>query len=205
MRQDRSMRQADIAVPATDVVRLADEVAGRYLSAALYGHSVRSFYWGAAYAGMNGLSYDAELLYVAALLHDLGLTAPFDAHEVPFEAAGGEVAWVFCAGAGWPAARRQSTVDVIVKHMWESVDPHDDPEGHLLEVGTSVDISGSGLAGIPVELQQEVTADWPRGALATEFASCFDRQAVRKPHSRAAAAVASGISGRIRANPLAAL
>ncbi len=86
---------------------------------------------------MNGLSLDTELLYVAAMLHDLGLTAPFYAHEVSFEAAGGEVAWVFCAGAGWPAARRQRIVDVIVKHMWDTVDPDDGPEGHLLDGGRS--------------------------------------------------------------------
>lgn len=199
------MRLDDIAVPGTAAARLADEIAGRYSSAALYGHSVRSYYWGAAYARLNGLTFDAELFYVAALLHDLGLSAPFDAHEVPFKAAGGELAWVFCAGAGWPTARRQRVADVIVKHMWESVDPHDDPEGHLLEVGTSVDISGSGLTAIPIEMQREVAARWPRGDLATEFANCFDRQAARKPRSRAAAAVASGISDRIRVNPLAAL
>ena len=142
---------------------------------------------------------------MSALLHDLGLTAPFDAHEVPFEVAGGELAWVFCAGAGWPAARRQRATDVIVKHMWESVDPDDDPEGHLLEVGTSIDISGSGLSAISTDLQEEVTARWPRGALATEFANCFERQASRKPNSRAAAAVASGIGVRLRTNALAAL
>lgn len=195
------MRLADIAVPTTDAARLADEVARQFASEALYGHSVRSYYWGAAHAATHEIAYDVELLYVAALLHDLGLTAPFDAHEVPFEVAGGAVAWVFGAGAGWPAARRQRVSDVIVKHMWASVDPHDDPEGHLLEVGTSVDISGSGLHAIPLQLQQEVTATWPRGALASEFARCFDREAARKPHSRAAAAVASGIEERLHAHP----
>ena len=51
---------------------------------------------------MNGLSFDTELLYVAALLHDLGQTAPFDAQQVPSEPAGGEVAWAFCAGPVGP-------------------------------------------------------------------------------------------------------
>ncbi len=199
------MRLADIAAPATDATRLADEVARKFASPALYGHSVRSYYWGAAYAAAHDAAFDAELLYVAALLHDLGLAAPFDSHEAPFEVAGGAVAWVFCAGAGWPAARRQRVSDVIVKHMWESVDVHEDPEGHLLEAGTSVDISGRGLPAIPIQLQREVAKIWPRGALATEFANCFDRQAARKPDSRAAAAVASGIRERLNANPLDAM
>lgn len=196
------MRLADIAVLDTPAARLADEVARRYTSAALYGHSVRPCHWGAAWADLNGLDFDAELLYVAALLHDLGLTAPFDAHEVPFEAAGGEVAWVFCAAAGWPPARRQRILDVIVKHMWTSVDPRDDPEGHLLEGRTSVDISGSRLTAIPTGLQREVAARWPRGALATGFAQCCNLQAARKPSSRAAAAVRSDVGDRLQANPL---
>ena len=199
------MRLADIAAPATDATRLAEEVTQKFASTALYGHSVRSYYWGAAYAAAHDLTFDAELLYVAALLHDLGLTTPFDAHEAPFEVAGGAAAWVFCAGAGWLPARRQRVSDVIVKHMWESVDPHDDPECHLLEAGTSIDIGGSGLLAIPFQLQREVTTNWPRGALASEFANCFDRQAARKPDSRAAAAVASGIRERLQANPLGAI
>ena len=37
------MHLADIAVPATPAARLAHDVARRHASAALYGHSVRSF------------------------------------------------------------------------------------------------------------------------------------------------------------------
>ena len=44
------MRLSDLAVPATRASRLAEEVAARFASGALYGHSVRSFCWGAAYA-----------------------------------------------------------------------------------------------------------------------------------------------------------
>lgn len=43
---------------------------------------------------------------MSALLHDLGLTAPFDSHTLPFEEAGGHVARVLTAGLGWPKERR---------------------------------------------------------------------------------------------------
>ena len=54
---------------------------------------------------------DAELLFVASLLHDLGLVPAFDAHAVDFEHAGGAVARVFAAGAGWPEARQRRLAD----------------------------------------------------------------------------------------------
>ncbi len=196
------MHLRDIAVPDTQVARLALAVSGRYASAALHAHGVRSYLWASACASLTGTAFDEELLFVASVLHDLGLTAPFDSHGLPFEQAGGEVAWVFSAGAGWPEDRRRRVREVVVAHMLPSVDPAEDPEGHLLEVGTSIDVSGAGLELIPVELQREVVRDWPRGALATEFGACIRQQAERKPTSRAAAAVAAGIAERLGANPL---
>lgn len=54
---------------------------------------------------------------------------------VDVEQAGGHVGWVFATGAGWPVERRRRVAEIIVRHMWMSVDPDDDPEGNLLEGG----------------------------------------------------------------------
>jgi hypothetical protein len=148
------------------------------------------------------VAYDPELLHVAGLLHDLGLEAPFDSHRLPFEVAGGEVAWVFGAGLGWPADRRQRLADVVVRHMWDDVDPDLDPEGHLLERATSLDISGRRMDEWPAPLRADVLARWPRLDLAERFTACFADQAVRKPDCAAATAMRSGLEERIAANPL---
>ena len=70
-----------------------------------------------AYAKLDDVKFDLELFYVAAMLYDVGLTRPFDAHEMPFEEAGGHVAWVFGAAAGWPDDRRNRVAQVIEKHI----------------------------------------------------------------------------------------
>jgi hypothetical protein len=49
----------------------------------------------------QGIRFDPELLYVASLFHDFGLVPEFDSHTISFEKAGGHVARVFAAGAGW--------------------------------------------------------------------------------------------------------
>ena len=51
-------------------------------------HCVRSYLFAASRAVSDGLEIDHELLYVASLLHDLGLEAPFDSHTLAFEDAG---------------------------------------------------------------------------------------------------------------------
>jgi hypothetical protein len=196
------MRLHDLGIPDTPAARAALEVATAYCSPALLNHSVRAYLWAAGYGGARGIAFDAELLYVAAMLHDLGLVKAFDSHRVPFEEAGGHVAWVFAAGAGWPAARRRRVAEVIVRHMWDAVDVAEDPEGHLLELSTGMDISGRRTEDIPRDLRADVLARYPRLGLAGEFVACFEDQAARKPDGLAAKLVGRGFAARVAANPL---
>jgi hypothetical protein len=186
----------------TTATSAAREVVVRYSSPALVNHCERSYLWAASLGELTGLAYDAELLYVSAMLHDLGLVAAFDNHLAPFEDAGGDVGWVFGAGAGWPAERRERVKEVIVRHMWDEVDPALDAEGHLLCEGTGLDISGRNAQTWPEELRAEVLRLHPRLDLAEEFMAAFEDQARRKPGCAAAAAVASGLAGRMADNPL---
>ena len=196
------MTLSELEIPDTPACRAALEVATAYCSPALLNHSVRAYLWAAAYAATRGIRFDAELLYVSAMLHDLALVKEFDNHSVPFEEAGGHVAWVFGAGAGWPVARRQRAAEVIVRHMWDAVDVGADPEGHLLELSTGMDISGRRTEDIPADLRRDVLARYPRAGLAEEFVACFRDQAARKPGSLAATFVARGFAARVAANPL---
>ena len=196
------MRLDELEIPATRAARAALEVATAYCSPALLNHSVRAYLWAAGYGIKRRIAFDAELLYVAAMLHDLGLVKEFDSHRVPFEEAGGHVAWVFGAGAGWPLARRQRVAEVIVRHMWDAVDVAQDPEGHLLELSTGMDISGRRTEDIPRDLRADVLAQYPRLGLAGEFVACFEDQAARKPDGLAATLVGRGFAARVTANPL---
>ncbi|MFI9503462.1 HD domain-containing protein [Nocardia sp. NPDC052566] len=196
------MKLHDLVIPDSAACRAATEVATAYCTPALLNHSIRSYLWAAGHAELSGIEFDAELLYVAALLHDLGLVEEFDNTGLSFEVAGGHLAWVFGAAAGWRVERRVRVSEVIVRHMADAVDVTADPEGHLLEYGTSVDISGRGCDTLPDEFRRGVLERHPRAGLPTEFLGCFQAQAERKPDSSPAAALRSGIADRIGANPL---
>ncbi|MDF2575142.1 MAG: cyanamide hydratase [Agromyces sp.] len=203
MENGELMDLADVPHPDTAVARAAREVAAEFCSPALLNHSLRSYVWAASFGVLHGFAFDAELLYVSALLHDLGLVREFDSHEVGFEYAGAAVAWVFGAGAGWSPERRRRAGEIIVAHMAnELVGPEIDPEGHLLSVATSLDISGSRLDAWPDALRIDVVRTLPRAGLAEEFLRCFQSQARRKPQSSPATAIAEGIAVRVAANPL---
>jgi len=193
---------SDIPVPDSPAAATAAQVSAAYSSPALLNHCWRSYLWSAAFGLAHGVGFDAELLYLASMLHDLGLVKEFDSHTVPFEEAGGHLAWVFAAGAGWPAPRRVRVAQVVVRHMWDRVDPQVDPEGFLLGLGTGLDISGRAPQRWPEPLRAQVLDRYPRLDLAGEFISCLQDQARRKPDSLAAEAVASGIAGRMASNVL---
>jgi len=196
------MTIADLLPDDTPVTRAAREVVARYSSPALVNHCERSYLWAAALGELSPIAYDRELLYVAAMVHDLGLVPAFDNHLAAFEDAGGDVGWVFAAGAGWPPERRDRVKEIVVRHMWDEVDPAFDAEGHLLCEGTGLDISGRNAETWPADLRAEVLERFPRAGLPVEFTAAFEEQARRKPGCAAAAAVASGIADRIAANPL---
>ncbi|MBI1379424.1 MAG: HD domain-containing protein [Frankiales bacterium] len=196
------MLLSDVPHPRTLATATALEACIAYGSPALVNHCRRSYVWAAAYAEGHGIAYDAELLYVAAMLHDIGLVREFDNVSVPFEEAGGHAAWVFAAGAGWPIDRRRRVAEVVVRHMWDSVDVEADPEGFLLEIATGLDISGRNPGWWDAALRRDVVAALPRLTLAEEFTACIRDQAERKPESSAAAAVARGLPDRLAANVL---
>jgi hypothetical protein len=192
----------EIAIPTGTAAAGALDVATAYASPALLNHSVRAYLWAAGYGDHHRIDYDAELLYVAALLHDLGLTAEFDSHTVAFEAAGGHLAWAFAAGAGWPVPRRNRLLDVIVLHMRDDVPPTIDPEAHLLQIAVGLDVSGRRPEAFPDAYKAQVLGRYPRLGFGAEFVKLCTAQAERKPDSAAADLVRSGVADRVAANPL---
>ena len=189
-------------VPQSPAAAAALSVANRFYSPALLNHCVRSYLWGTKYAAAHSIAFDDELYYVSAMLHDIGLTDAFDSHVLPFEEAGGELAWVFGVAAGWPADRAARALEIIVLHMRDDVDPTVDPESHLLQVATSWDVVGRRPEEFPPEVRTEILARYPRQGFGAEFTACFEDQAQRKPGSAAAASLANDGAQRIAANPL---
>ncbi|MFB4315192.1 HD domain-containing protein [Actinomadura sp. 21ATH] len=193
---------AGVRAPDGQAAQAARLVCEEYADAALYHHSVRSYYFGAAWARARGLDFDRELFFVSALLHDLALVPPFDSHTYAFEEAGGHLARVFTAGLGWPVQRRDRAAEVIVLHMRDDVAPEVDVESRLLQVGTSADVSGSGLDAFEPAFREALVEAYPRLGFAGSFVRLFRDQAERKPGCAASRLVAGDWPERTASNPL---
>ena len=197
------MRLADFIPPSSSAAVAARDIAARYHSPSLLNHVTRSWLWAEAFASVEGRTeIDHELLYVSALLHDIGIVPAFDNVSLSYEEAGGHVAVALTAGAGWTAERSGRALDVIIRHNWPSVDPAFDTEGYLLEIATGLDISGARPEALPAEFVREVLTAYPRLDLAAEFGAGVVDQAERKPHTAALRLVERGVVDKLRNNPL---
>jgi hypothetical protein len=188
--------------PATPAATAALSVATRFYSPALFNHCVRSCLWGTLYGTAHGIAFDDELLYVSALLHDIGLAEAFDNYKLPFEVAGGYLAWAFGVAAGWSAERAARADEIIVLHMRDDVSPGADPESHLLQVATSWEVVGRRPEEFPPEARTEMLARYPWLGFGAEVLANFEDQARRKPDC-AVAVRKRDMAGRVAANPLA--
>ena len=72
---------------AKDATELSRGVSAPYL----FNHAVRTFLFGSLAGHARGLKFDEELLYLACILHDLGLTERFSG-DLPFEIQGAQAA-----------------------------------------------------------------------------------------------------------------
>ena len=75
---------AGIAIPDSTLVRAATEYIRDAEDDLLFDHSRRVFLFGALRGQRLGLQPDLELLYVASMFHDIGLTERYRTSELRF-------------------------------------------------------------------------------------------------------------------------
>jgi hypothetical protein len=106
----------DIGYPDTTVALEAASLLRAQAPGVLAAHCHRTYLFGAALGIRDGLDWDAELLFISAMLHDLGLTG-FLGGEGPFEQRGAAAAQSWLIDHGWPEDRASTVATAIRMHM----------------------------------------------------------------------------------------
>ncbi len=190
------------ARPDSRLARRAEKLVAEVSPPFLTNHCFRSHFFAVALAERDRVRFDAELLYVAALLHDLGLVARFDTGRC-FEEDGADAAAALAAEAGWPPARCDALAEAIRLHLAVAVELEDRPEAFLLWHSTGLDVVGNRFGELSAETVAAVLASCPRLDFKQGFTDLVADQAERKPGCWAAAAMQRGLAERIAAAPFA--
>jgi hypothetical protein len=151
---------AGIALIDSKIARLATELARDTSPEYLFNHAARTFLFGALIGNASNLKFDSEILYLACILHDLGLTDRF-AGPLPFEIQGAEAARAFLTENGLPSDQANVTWDGIAMHS-SAIASFKQPEIALVSAGVGADVLGSDLEKIPESAKAAVMNAFPR-------------------------------------------
>jgi hypothetical protein len=173
---------AGIRVPDTRLAQEATELARSASEPYLFHHVMRSYYFGELIGQSLGLAYDRELLYVSAVLHDLGLTERFAGPE-RFEVDGANAARAFLAERGLPREKTALVWDAIALHTTMGIAGHKEPEVAVTHFGISTDYGGFMLDELPAQAVAQVLRAYPRLELKQRLRRALCGVVARKPHT----------------------
>lgn len=191
--------------PDSALSLLAEERARRLSAPALYAHCLRTWAFAVLFAQRDRVAHDEELLYLACVLHDLGLTTAHDQRDPTaacFAVEGARAAHELLCRHGEAEDRAVAVAEAITLHLNVSVPERLGAEAHLLSKGVSLDTIGRGLHRLPGARVGDVNERWPREGFAGHLVSATGRQARIRPQSRSALLNRLGFAGLLQANPL---
>jgi HD superfamily phosphodiesterase len=151
---------AGIRIPDSVLAREATELVRDVASPLLFDHSRRVFLFGALRG--KDLEYDAELLYVGALFHDLGLTERYRRADQRFEIDGADEARRFLHQHGVTGEAADRVWTAIALHTTPEIPLHLPAEIALVTRGVELDVLGLGYDVITDAERDAVVAAHPR-------------------------------------------
>jgi len=128
----------------------------------IFNHSLRVYFFAVEQGRQQGLRFDSELLYVSAVFHDLGLTKKYSSQSERFEVDGANAAREFLSAHNVPEDFTQTAWESIALHTTPGVTQYMKPEVSLLYSGVGLDVLGEGFIDFPVDLREEIVAEYPR-------------------------------------------
>jgi hypothetical protein len=128
------------------------------------------------------MNYDGELVYVASLLHDLGLSEEYAADK-RFEVDGADAASRFLHTHGYSTVKTGIVWDAIALHSTADIADRRQPEVALVHFGAHVDVMGLRMDEISPQLIDDTIALYPRLGFKKAFTEALAEVARKKPHT----------------------
>ena len=153
----------DIVIPDSQLVREVTQLIRDTESELLFNHSTRVYLWGALLGKRKSVTFDPELLYVAAMFHDIGLTAAYRESELRFEIDGANAARDFLRSHHVDEAEVAKVWAAVALHTTPGIPEHMHGEIALVQAGAGMDVAGRGFDDFTEEERVAVVAGFPRG------------------------------------------
>jgi len=151
-----------VHIPDSKIAREVTQFIRDSESDLLFHHSVRVYFWGALTGNRMGLTFDPELLYTAAMFHDVGLTARYENSQLRFEVDGANAARDFLRGHGISESDIETVWNAVALHTTPGIPEFMCPEIALVQAGAGMDVTGRGYDQFTDAQREAVIAAFPR-------------------------------------------
>lgn len=151
---------AGVRIVDTKIARTATELSRAVSPPYLFNHAVRTFLFGSLAGRARRQKFDEEVLYLACILHDLGLTERFSG-DLPFEIQGAQAAKRFLEEKAYAKEKAAIVWDGIAMHALR-IGQFKQPEIALVGDGAGADVLGPDPAEVGKTEVDEVLKAFPR-------------------------------------------
>jgi hypothetical protein len=158
---------AGIRIIDSAVAKRATELARESSPEFLFNHSMRTYLFGALIGHSKGFRFDDELVFLASILHDIGLTEKYMG-SLPFEIQGAQAASDFLKQQGVSESQREIVWDGIALHA-SAFGDFKRPEISLVGTGAGCDVIGPDFNHVNRQQVEEVVRAFPRLNFKSEF------------------------------------
>ena len=155
-------QKVQAGVPDSKLTREATGLLREFSTPLLFNHSHRVFFWANEQGRQTGQHFDAELLFVCAAFHDLGLLKKFSSETDRFEVDSANAVRQFLEHHQVSTARIQTAWDAIALHTTPGIAAYKPVEVELLYNGVGLDVLGIGYQEFPQDVRKKVVAEYPR-------------------------------------------
>jgi hypothetical protein len=166
--------------PDTSICIAAMELARDHSPPFLFNHVMRSFAFGRAAGALRGASYDEEMFFLGAVLHDLGLVDRFIGED-RFEIDGADAAADFLSRRGYSDRKIAVIWDAIALHSTPGIPQRKQPEIALVQLGAGIDVGAVPRSLVTAETVDIILSEYPRLGYKTAMLQAMGSVIRRKP------------------------
>src|ERR1700726_621609 len=160
-------------VPDSQLTREATGLLREFSTPLLFNPSHRVFFWANELGRQTGEPFDADLLFICAAFHDLGLLKKFSSADDRFEVDSANAVRQFLEYNDVPPARIQVAWDAISLHTTPGIAAYKPLEVELLYNGVGLDVLGIGYEHFPEDLRKKIVDQYPRINFKQDIAKAF--------------------------------
>jgi hypothetical protein len=151
-----------VMVPDTKLAREATELVRDTEPSLLFNHSTRVYYFASLAGKRREVKFDPDLLYIAAMFHDMGLTRRYSSKSDRFEVDGANAARGFLRQHNISQQEIDTVWTAIALHTTPGIPQYMHPVVALLTNGVEMDVLGIAYSEFSDADREAIIAAYPR-------------------------------------------